>query len=526
MKYMKRSLALLLAVVLTAVLLAGCGGNKSMTLRVCLQGVPATLDPAMVSSETESILVGHLYENLMKLSWTAESGLQAVAGVAKSYDTQENLDGTQTYTFQLRSNAQWSDGQKVTAADFVYAWRRLVDPATDSPNAQLLDMVVGYDKARKGDLESLQVTAVDDATLSVTLAGPCAHFITAICTAPATMPVRQDAAAEENWSMSSSTLKANGPYSQVSEWKSDALTAVVQKGYYDAKRLGPVGLQFLFAENASVAEQLYQEGQADFVLGTAEGTVDPLPRMSILALNQMSQVLASQQLRQAMDLVIDRTALAKLAEVPVLPAEGLIPYGVRSTAGTPFRSEKTNLLVVDEEEYEHRCQQAKELLRQAGAIPGNLSLVYEAGSGREVLVTYLRDTWQQKLGLTVALQPVTGQQKMEILNSGEYTMALVEVVGRYNDSTALLNCFASGVAGNWANYHNSAYDMLLRVAEASHSAEARDAYLVDAERLLLEDAYVMPLWGEAQNRQLADGLTGVFSDGVGTYYFTAVRRAQ
>ena len=96
----------------------------------------------MVTTDSERIVVSHLYENLMKLSSDGQGGSRVEAGAARKYACTDNSDGTQTYTFTLR-DMKWSDGQKVTAADFVYAWQRLADPATASPNAALLEMVRG-----------------------------------------------------------------------------------------------------------------------------------------------------------------------------------------------------------------------------------------------------------------------------------------------------------------------------------------------------------------------------------------------
>ena len=141
MKRRIRYMALLLVLCMLA--LTGCAQPRdTMTLRVCLDAAPATLDPAMASSDAERTVVAHLFENLMKLSRGEDGGIQPVYAAAKSYTVEDNLDGTETYTFTLRQNVRWSDGQTVTAHDFVYAWQRLADPATGSPHAALLDMVV------------------------------------------------------------------------------------------------------------------------------------------------------------------------------------------------------------------------------------------------------------------------------------------------------------------------------------------------------------------------------------------------
>ena len=124
MKRRIRYMALVLVLCMLA--LTGCAQPRdTMTLRVCLDAAPATLDPAMASSDAERTVVAHLFENLMKLSRGEDGSIQPVYAAAKSYTVEDNLDGTETYTFTLRQNVRWSDGQTVTAHDFVYAWQRL-----------------------------------------------------------------------------------------------------------------------------------------------------------------------------------------------------------------------------------------------------------------------------------------------------------------------------------------------------------------------------------------------------------------
>ncbi len=134
----------------------------------------------------------HLYENLMRTAVDVSGGTSASNGVAKSVQQEENADGTVTCTFKPPGR-QVSDGQAVTASDFVYAWQRLADPANDSPYASLLSVVAGYDTVRStGDVTALKVSAKNDSTLVVELNGEIRLVLTVVCTAPATLPVRQD----------------------------------------------------------------------------------------------------------------------------------------------------------------------------------------------------------------------------------------------------------------------------------------------------------------------------------------------
>ena len=224
----KRAAALLCAVVLCCGLLSGCGKeSEGFSLDVSVGSGLESLDPIYARSPGDQTILNHLYENLMRLSVDANGVYSAVPGMAKSVDAEENPDGTMTYTFRLRS-AKWSDGRAVKAEDFIYAWQRLIDPANDSPFAHMLQTVCGYDEAREsGDLSLLQVSAKNDTTLVVNLTGNYEWFLTQVCTAPATVPLRREQATtalpeseeavevaveEAPWWSDPTKLLVNGPY--------------------------------------------------------------------------------------------------------------------------------------------------------------------------------------------------------------------------------------------------------------------------------------------------------------------------
>ena len=174
MNAFKRIAVLVLSVILSLSLLAGCEKTTAdgrMELAVSVGSRVTTLDPIYAEDfESQNVLV-HLYENLLRVTWDGKGGSSVTNGMAKEVEVEENVDGTVTYTFHLR-NAKWSDGKAVRAQDFVYAWQRLVNPASHAPYATLLSVVVGYQEARNsGDMSLLQVSAKNDTTLVVTLNG-------------------------------------------------------------------------------------------------------------------------------------------------------------------------------------------------------------------------------------------------------------------------------------------------------------------------------------------------------------------
>ena len=455
MKRRIRWTALVLAVCLLA--LTGCAQQRdTMTLRVCLDSAPATLDPAMAATDAERTVVSHLFENLMKLSRGENGSIQAAPAVAKSYAVEDNLDGTETYTFTLRQNARWSDGKAVTAHDFVYAWQRLADPATGSPHAALLDMVAGYSQAReKQDGSLLQVSAPDDFTFVVQLSYKCAYFLTDVCAASATMPVRSDAAEQEDWSLHSETLLTDGPY-RATAWEETGLTALAADGYYDARRLGPDVLEFRFETEGLSCDA----------------------------------------------------------------AEGIVPPGLRNTMGGDFRTESGSLVDNAPDNYKALCQQAKTLLEEAGGVKavGQITLLYDTSDETAANTAMaVRDAWKHQLGIIAVMRGATAQELAEAENRGEYIVALTTLTADRGDASGLLSWWQSG-----SSFHSTAYVMLLRAAEASGRVEVRDAYLEDAERMLVEDGWVIPLYYPHRHSGLGQHLTAPLYDGTGVYLFSGV----
>ena len=533
MKYGKQTLALLTALLMIAGVLAGCAKEETLTLRVGVIASPTALDPAGISTDGEKILIDHLYENLMKNTNDGKGGAKAVAGQARSYEVAENLDGTETYTFTLRDNIYWSDGQKVTAHDFVYAWQRLVDPATGSPHAEVLSMVAGYVEARaRNDLSLLRVSAASDNKLEVTLSYHCPYFISSVCTSPYTMPVRQGTVTAD--------LPTNGAYT-ITAREEGRLTAQVSNGYYDTRKLGPQELQFVFAPDSVGAMQLYQNGGVDFVWPLPESEMaslakdnywkaDSYAQVYTVLFNQMSVDVQSEELRRAMLLTVDRLAVAALLGVGAKAAGGLVPSGVRDPAdGSDYRTTNGDLLDSNPENYEQNCQQAREALKTAAITdPGSVTLDYRYTKSdiNQQVAELLQKTWNKELGLRVKLVPLTEEQLQQSLSNGEFIMAGLSLTAQWDDPTAILSKWTSGNAGNYGFYSNSAYDMLMRVTNASSKAEVRSAYLKDAEGLLLQNAQTIPLYFTTTAFKLRDGLEGVFHDGLGNYYFTGVNRVS
>ena len=543
MNKMKRILCVLLSALMLPALLSGCGKKKNadepFVFRAGIRSVITSLDPAMNTDTDANSVFYALYENLMRMNDGGSGEAVLDSGMAKEYTEETNFDGTVTYTFTLRASARWSDGQKVTADDFVYAWQRLADPATASPNHALMSVVAGYDEVREsGDKTKLQVSAKDDSTLVVTLSAPCAYFIEGICTAVATMPLRRDLA--ESTAFDKAPLVSNGAYS-AEQWSlGSELTAARNAEYYEARIVGPDTLRFVFAENSREAWALYENGEIDYVDHLPDEVIAELSQQSgwaardILATvcvlyNNETDLFSNEHIRMAFDLAIDRAAVTTAAGAENCAATGLVPHGIPDAGETEddFRTTGGTLCAADEETLDERQEKAREELTFAGyystAMFPPVELLYVSGTESGAVAAALQETWSGVLGVNVMLRGVTQAEYDSRMEQGNYELALQKVTALYDDAMSFLDRWCSENEQNLIGYENGTYDVLLGVAETSENPLARTAFLHDAETMLLGDTALSPLYFDGTASLLREGLRGVYNDGLGNSYFSSVR---
>ena len=550
MKMWKRMAAMGLCLALAAGTLAGCGGGSApgLALRLSMGQEAGSYDPIRAeTAEAETVIV-HLYENLLRKAPDTSGGTTLASGVAKKYDMEENYDGTVTYTFHLRQ-AKWSDGQTVTAGDFVYAWQRLADPVTNSPSASLLSAVAGYDEVRSsGDVSKLRVSAEGELTFVVTLLGKCDWFLEDVCTDPATMPLRQDnlqtlkeeaiqenLQAEErgetgtrNWASDPARLVTNGPYT-ASRGEEGELILTRSETYVGGVS-GPEELRFLFHDSPEAAWETYAAGEADFVSPLPRAEIEAkaesdwagaaLSQTTVLLFNTQGEVFPDVQARKAFSLAIDRQALSDLTALVSRPAEGLVPYGVPDENGEDFRTQGGDL--VGESGTEEALAEANALLGESGygssAVP---RFVYEDTEENAALADALWKAWMKGLKVRLERVPLSADELREALSAGDYDIALTDLRGNALDAESFLDLWRGDSPENVAGYENGAYDTLLKVIRSASDEKARQGCLHDAEALLLDDCPVAPLLFTASAWEAREGLVGILRDGRGFFSFAS-----
>lgn len=592
-----RLTALLLAL---SLLLAACGGEEGgldapeevhlLSLAVAAGEAQDTLDPARSTAQGGEMILHHLYENLLRWEDDGSGWAVLAPGQAERYEVETDYAGNATYTFTLREGLSWSDGQALTAGDFVNAWRRLADPANSLPHRELLEPVAGYAQVQEtGDPAQLAVSAPDARTFVVALNGSCAWFLEELCAGAHTMPVRTDAPFDGN--------VTNGPYAATQF--SPSYTVLEPSGtYYDSSRSGPERLEFFCGEGAQADYQKFQNGERQLLTALPEDvlrqlaedggwTPEPVTALTAVLINTRQSPFDNPDVRLAFRLAVDSQAVAAAAGSPaVRAAAGVVPYGVadygtRPVAAEPeaeegqpvlpdpnaspveepeepspacwdFRTHSLEKVTVPvEADYGADCQRARELLAQAGYPDGAgfppVEYIYVESSAGRTVAEALCAMWRQELGVAVtalglpqaeydariaaAQPPAEGEQDAPEGDAGEsgeeplpaaFAMAAQEISAAYSDAGVLLGRWQSASPDNLSGYRSDAFDILLSAAAAAVSPEVRDAYLHDAEAILLSDAPVIPLFCQGGGYLLAEGLSGLFREPDGVYFLFSV----
>ena len=544
MHRLKQVIAIVLGALMLMGALSGCAETETpeeerFVLRASVCSALSSLDPAMnTDPQAESVFCA-LYENLMRMEGDEDGNITVVPGIAKEYEETRNYDGTVDYVFTLRSSARWSNGTRVRSRDFVYAWRRLVDPETDSPNHALLEMVEGYDAVREtGDTTQLKVSSEGDSTLRVTLSAPCAYFLGEVCTAVATMPLCRDAVQKDERWMTSSNAPSNGPY-QADIWaKGEYLQLRRNASYYERSTTGPDVLRFLFSSDGAAARRLYERGDVDYIASPPQDMEETgcLPLRSTVCVfdNHVSEVFSNAHVRAAFDLAIDRAGVAAAGGARSAPASGLVPPGIMDGAENvpdDFRGAGGELCPVDEEGYPARGLDAETRLRNGGywggvGFPEIVCLYAEDDDGTRAVAAALTALWREKLNVAVTSWGVSREEMEQRMADGDYDLAIGTLRAEHGDAAEYLAPFAGTDGNNVLHYVSKPFDLLIGVAETSGDPSARAAFLHDAEALLLSDTALSPICFGAEEYLLRDGLTGVRFDARGNVYFNAVSRTE
>ncbi len=460
---------------------------------------PDSLDPQKARQAEAHTILRDLYECLTALDEHAAPA----PGVASEWSV--STDG-RTYTFRLRPQARWSNGDPVVAEDFVAALRRLVDPATASPYAQLIEIIDNAPEIIAGRMppESLGVTAPDDDTVVIKLQAPAA-YLPALLSHPSTCPVHRPTLARHGAAFSRpGVMVSNGAFT-LKEWVPGSHVLVVRNAQYwndELTRLDAVRYLHIADENVELLR--YRAGELHVTASVPRSQLEWIRERLPGELRVSTQLATyyygfnlerppfdkSPELRRALSLVIDRERLAQhVLRAGEVPAYGWVPPGVHDYTPQSFDYRDVPM--------ERRIEEARRLYRQAGYSPERplrFDLSYDASEISSQLAVAIASMWKEALGVEARLVALEFRSLLQAIDRGEVQVFRLSWGGDYNDAYSFAQCLGSGFGINLTRYRNERYDALLAAAGSASDPVRRRELLEEAERIALSDHPLIPIY--------------------------------
>lgn len=539
----KRTIAALIIAVLAVSLLAGCrdvnkggtkdggnGGGKD-TITAIFGSEPGTIDPALNQTLDAGTYIAHLFEGLTDLS-TGE----VKPGVAERWDISE--DGKK-YTFYLREDAKWSDGKPVTAHDFEYAWKRVLNPETASPYAYILYLIKGAQAYNEGvgKEEDVGIRAVDERTFEVELVSRAPYFLE-LAGFMVTVPVRKDIIEKygDKWTQSPDTYISNGAF-KLKEWKhQDEIVVVKNEQYWNKDEIKLNEIRFKLMDDDDAALSATEAGEIDVNYAhippnaipdlVEQGKAKILPDLSTYYydFNTTRPPFNDVRVRKAFALAIDRQYIVeKVTKANQKPADGWVPIGMiepeenkdfrdvaKERYGAPYIPEKANV------------EEAKRLLAEAGYPDGKgfpeVELIYNTSEGHKMIAEAVQNMWKENLGVNVKISNMEWNVFVEERNNLNFDIARDGWSADYADPMCFMDMWMSNSGNNSTGWKNKEYDELINKAINSGDQKERFEALHKAEQLLIEDMPILPVYYYTKTVIYPDNLVGWQYSPVGMFY--------
>ncbi len=535
---LRKICAVALTLALGMSVFAGCGksggaAESGRNLIYNLGADPETIDPTLNTASDAGTIIENAFEGLMRL----DENEKAVPGVAEKMDVS---DDKLEYTFHLRKNAKWSDGEPVTAKDFEFSWVRALTKETAAEYSYQLYYIKNAEKFYNGQAtrEELGIEVVDDHTIKVTLEAPTAYFpeLTAFTTY---FPEREDivTADPEGWATNPETYVSNGTFKLVQWDLKDQLVFEKNKEYWNAKEIKLPGLVFKLVTDENTAYASLKSGEFDMVdtvpaaeiaAGKEEGLVTIYPNLATYMLvfnvgkqstlpEDVKKVLSNVKVRKALAIAIDRKAITdNVTKSGQIPAYSFVPKGILNDKGEDF---------ADREYYDANkanIEEAKKLLAEAGYPNGEglptLEFMYNTEGAHKLVAQAIQQDWA-KIGVNVEL---TNQEWKVFLNTrqqGGYEIARHGWSGDYVDPMTFLDLWVTGGGNNDAGYSNPEYDKLVNDAKKEADLEKRWDIMKKAEDMVMADMPIIPLYYYTKVKGAKPEVKGVRVSTLGHVFF-------
>lgn len=449
---------------------------------------PETLDPAKMTGVPEHTLALGLYEGLTRHD---PETLEPLPGVAESWEISE--DGT-VYIFKLREDAKWSNGERVTAADFVYSYQRVLDPAPVAPIQYsymlwCLDNAEAYNKGEIESFDEVGVRAIDEGTLEIRLRASTPYFLDLI-SFETYMPVHKATVEKHGikWTRPENFV-GNGPF-VLSAWTLNVeIVMTPNPHYWDRDKVLLREVHALAIDDQDTSVNKFLNGELHWIRSVPSTRIDELklhpdydasPYLGayFYRFNTTEAPFDNPLVRKAFAMAIDRqTICERVLKGGQIPAGTHVPPGIHNyTSGEglpydPFR--------------------ARELLAEAGFEGGaglpSISLLYNTNESHKQVAEAIVDMWQKNLGVTVSLENTEWKVYLDRVDNFDYQIARAGWIGDYTDPNTFMDMFVTDGGNNNTGWSNPRYDELIELAATTHDQARRFEYFREAETLLCRD---------------------------------------
>lgn len=461
----------------------------------------------------ESNIIRDILEGLVN----QDADGNTVPGVAESWETKDN----KSYTFHLRKDAKWSNGDPVTAQDFVYSWQRAVDPNTASPYSWFVEMTTMHNAADiiagKKDKSELGVKAVDDHTLEVQLDSPLPYFVS--MTGHTTlMPVHKATIEKygEKWTRPEHFV-GNGAFVPEKWVVNERLDLKRNKFYWDDSHTVLNKVTYLPIENQVSEMNRFLAGEIQM---TYELPLEHFRRLKkehpeslrvtgylssyYYGFNTQKAPFNDVRVRKALSYAIDREIITSaILGQGQKPAYSMTP---EITAG--FKPEMPEYGKWSQKQ---RIEEAKKLLQEAGYDgdhPLEFTVLYNTSDNHKKIATAIQSMWKKELGVKVKLENQEWKTFLDTRRNGEFDVTRAGWSADYNEASSFLSLMQSNNSSNDSKYHSDVYDSLMEKAMQTLDDKERANYYTEAEKLLAKDMPIAPIYQYVMSRLVSPKLGG------------------
>lgn len=519
----KRVIALLTAAVMT-LSLAACGGSSDgkssnggsgsdeQVINTYLDAEPTTLDPSRRSDSYSSDILMNVMEGLIRVE-ERDGKYTIVPGDAESWES--NDEGT-VWTFHLGEDRKWSDGEPVTAEQYVYSLQRSADPDTGCPNSYFVTPILNYDAISTGDapVEDLGVKAIDDHTLEITLAAPMASFLEST-DASIFYPQRKDLVEKygDQYGADVDKFAYNGPF-VLTEWvHNSSLKLEKNDNYWDADNVSLNTVNYQIMSDTSAIMNAYESGQLDIISATSKEAVEkykaddsnvytPISggNITFAFYNTEDKLFSNEKIREAFTMAVDQEKVNQIAfdglRDPlygwIAPALSVGDKTLRSVAGDTLKDMRTETLAKTT---------AKDILIEGmkelglGDDPSTLDVTFSLAGTTDWYRTfgeYLQQMYKEALGIDLKIDFSEWGIFESNAKQGNYQLGFMSWGAYYNDPYDMLSIHLSDFNQIYTGWANADYDALVKKAVTEMDADKRMEMYIEAEQMVLDANIVCP----------------------------------